>query len=329
MEIKELITLLQYKKQRNEQFSISFVIVIRELLYRKDENSLVRLFQEPAFQFANLPYDEVAQIGVLIGLHFRNSPHSKLELRLLELPNFRDLVFKIFVDYGRLHQKYGVWLRHLLKLRGLDNETMVFSRCIEIWRLMLSKQAVPPALLKTIPLPSKEQHPILFGRIFGIQLLCTKNHKRKEMLYSLMQQRIQEQPHYVTELLYEPSVQSLVLRNPDLTAFVLANEHLVNDIKFWYHFSQVSIHKVFQVSVFIADGKLKKASQLLNEIPYGHIRHGYREFIELFVSFFRWKIAQKTAPKQAPELLRRFELARKEIGYKLFSDAYFQAYFES
>jgi hypothetical protein len=121
VEIKELITLLQYKKQRNEQFSISFVIVIRELLYRKDENSLVRLFQEPAFQFANLPYDEVAQIGVLIGLHFRNSAHSKLELRLLELPNFRDLVFKIFVDYGRLHQKYGVWLRHLLKLRGLDN----------------------------------------------------------------------------------------------------------------------------------------------------------------------------------------------------------------
>jgi len=179
VEIKELITLLQYKKQRNEQFSISFVIVIRELLYRKDENSLVRLFQEPAFQFANLPYDEVAQIGVLIGLHFRNSPHSKLELRLLELPNFRDLVFKIFVDYGRLHQKYGVWLRHLLKLRGLDNETMVFIRCIEIWRLMLSKQAVPQALLKTIPLPSKEQHPILIWSHFWHSATLYKKPQKK------------------------------------------------------------------------------------------------------------------------------------------------------
>jgi hypothetical protein len=50
------------------------------------------------FQFKALPYDEVAQIGMLIGLHFREFHDREIEDVLLLEPNFRDLVLKIFVD---------------------------------------------------------------------------------------------------------------------------------------------------------------------------------------------------------------------------------------
>lgn len=327
--IQELIEMLRFRKLRNDQFTISFTIVVRELLYRKDLDSLLNLFREPTFQFANLPYDEVAQIGVLVGLHFRNFDDLAFERTLLLEPNFRDLVFKLFVDYGRLSAKYGDWVAYLSKTEGLDTETQTFILCIDIWRRILTKQSIEQKQLKQLPALSNEQHPILFGRIFGIQFLTTKSKGRKEDLKKQMLQRIAEQPQFVTELLYEPAVQSLVTCRAELQQFVWENEYLVNDIKFWYHFSQVSIHRVFQVSMLLRAKQYAKAKQILDNIPYGHIRHGYREFVELYVAFFRWKIALALGAENVIELSEQFYKRRQSLNYPLFTDSYFEKYFDS
>lgn len=323
-----LVELLLFRKRRNDHFTISFTIVVRELLHRKDLAGLRVIFQEPAFQFAQLPYDEVAQIGVLIGLHFRNFSDPELEQQLLQLPNFRDLVLKIFVDYGRIQGKYGQWIAYLAQVSDLDTETQMFISCLEVWRCILMKEPISKAINDSIPSLALEQHPILFGRIFSLKMLQAKTKQEKKVLIEQMKKRLLLQPNFATELLYEPAVESLVTRNKDLVAFVAQKQHLVHDIKFWYHFSQISIHRVFQVSVLISDKQYTKALNILENIPYGHIRHGYREFIEVYVSFFRLEVAQAMKSRDIQVWKDNFEKCRKVLAYPIFTDAYFEVYFK-
>lgn len=324
----EFIELLRYRKRHNDHFTVSFTIGVRELINRRDLDGILRIFREPDFQFAALPYDEVAQIGVLIGLHFRNFHDQDLEEQLLLEPNFRDLVFKIFVDYARLNQKYGNWIRFLLTQLDIDSETKDFIVCLEYWRSFLMQEVAIENYVQTLPDLDKGQHPILFGRIFGLKMLMTKSKTSKRSFIAELTQRMNEQPQFATELLYEPCVQCLVSRDPDLMKVVLEHTHLVNDIKFWYHFSQVSIHRVFQVSYLIDLEQYMKAKSILDSIPFGHIRHGYREFIELFVTFFNLTIAERLG--EPTELLQRqFQIYRSKIAYPIFTDAYFETYFQA
>ena len=323
----DFLELLRYRKRHNDHFTVSFTIGMRELINRRDLNGILRIFREPDFQFAALPYDEVAQIGVLIGLHFRSFHDQELEEQLLLEPNFRDLVFKIFVDYGRLNQKYGRWIQFLLNQTNIDKETNVFITCLDHWRSFLMQEVPVEKNARLLPDLHFDQHPILFGRIFGLQMLLTKSKTSKGSFIAQLTQRLQEQPQYATELLYEPCVQCLVSRDPDLMKVVLDHTHLVNDIKFWYHFSQVSIHRVFQVSHFIDLGQYMKAKSILDAIPFGHIRHGYREFIELFVTFFKLRIAESLG--EPTEILEsEFQIYRTKIAYPIFTDAYFETYFQ-
>lgn len=324
-----MIEMLLFRKRRNDHFTISFTIVIRELLNRGDAEGIRAVFEYPAFQFDQLPYDEVAQIGVLIGLHFRNFDNERLERELLLIPNFRDTVFKIFVDYGRLNGKYANWISFLAQQPDLDSETLTFISCLEAWKNMLNKLPVSDKAFDSLPKLSTDQHPILFGRIFGIRMLLTKSIKVKNQLIEQMSVRLKLQPNFATELLYEPAVQSLVMRDSALKKFVAAHEYLIHDIKFWYHFSQVSIHRVFQTSLLIEEKQFTKALSILENIPYGHIRHGYREFIEIYVTFFRTVIAKKLETDDFDHWQQQFEARQSKITYPIYNGKYFINYFKS
>ena len=323
----ELIELLRHRKARNEHFSLSFTIIVRELLNRKDLEGLMKIFEDPSFQFEQLPYDEVTQLGVLIGLHFRDFDDPILEQQLLLLPNFRNLVVKVFVDYGQLNQKYGRWIAFLAEQASLDEETRTFVTCLDAWRRILLQEAIPLSTMKKIPPLSMEQHPILFGRIFSIKLLKARSRKERQALLEQMTERLALQPHFVTELLYEPALESLVTQYPPLKSFVVEHAHLINDIKFWYHYSQVAIHRVFQVSILISNKQYAKALSTLDNITYAHIRHGYREFVEVYIAFFRLQIAKDLAPQEVEHWQGVFEERRTKLNYPLLSDEYFKGYF--
>ena len=325
-DVQDIIDMLKFRKARQEYFTISFTVCLRELLNRGDLISLQTLLREPSFQYDQLPYDEVAQIGVLVGLHFRDFYNEELEKTLLLEPNFRDIVFKIFVDYARLNQKYGAWITYLSTQNDLDKETKTFINALEVWRALLMLENPRIEVLRKLQSLSDQQHPILFGRIFGIKMLTSKSKKQQDKLIDTMALRLQKEPHFATELLYEPTVQSLVFRKPELLSFVYENNYRINDIKFWYHFSQVSIHRIFEASMLIQQKDFTKAKSILEHIPFGHIRHGYREFLELFVSFFRLNIAQGLGLPML-ELENEFKAYRAKINYPIFNDDYFRNYF--
>jgi hypothetical protein len=250
-----------------------------------------------------------------------------LEEQLLLEPNFRDIVFKTFVDYARINQKFGRWIEYLIQQPNLDEETIEFITCLDLWRSYLMLGMDSEKKTRRIPDLKMDQHPILFGRIFGMKLLMMKKKSSKSLWETKFKKRLEAQPQFATELLYEPCVQCLVSRNPALMKIIQEYAHLVNDIKFWYHISQVSIHRVFQVACLIDEGQYVKASQILEKITFGHIRHGYREFIELFTSFFKLQIALKLG-EPTEKLQSEFQHYRSKIDYPIFTDEYFEHYFQ-
>lgn len=325
---QEILKYLHLRKRQQDHFSVVFTIVVRELLNRRDLSSILLIFRDPMFQFSAMPYDQVAQIGVIIGLHFRTFDAPEMEEVLLLEPNFRDLVFKIFVDYGRLNGKYGEWIDFLTQVKGLDEETRVFLNCLQIWRKLINQIPIEPKELKQLPELDQAQHPILFGRLYGLKILCEKQQKEKKLLNELMETRLMNQPNYVTELLYEPAVQALVLDIDTHEQILLDNKTKINQIHNWYHLSQVAIHRVYQVKMHIRLGHFIKAKNILDGIPYGHMRHGYREFIELFVSFFRLKIAQGLN-ENSQALALDFNKRRIQLNYAILTPDYFENYFKS
>jgi hypothetical protein len=111
-----------------------------------------------------------------------------------------------------------------------------------------------------------------------------------------------------------------------LVHFVYEQFHLITEIYSWYNISQLSVLNVFHVSVLIAKMEYAKALSILENIPLGHIRHGYRDFMDLYISFFKCKIAE-AMNRNTQKLLLDFNLKRKELPYVIFDDEYFQNYF--
>lgn len=325
-DIHRIIEMLRYRQLNNIQFAISFTIVSRELLLRNNIDGLIEIIRSPFFQFSQMSYDEVAQVGVLTGLLFRTYSNEELEKRLLKEPNFRDLILKIYVDYARLDQKYGKWIDWLLKSKGLDIETVTFIRCLSIWKRYLHSPQFLTKDIALLPELSNEQHPILFGRLFGLKMLSTESANSRNSIIRRMKARIASFPESKTELLHEPAIQALVTRNKFLVRFV--NEHLKGNLEVsrWYHLSQISILNVFQVSDLISNEEYTKAQSILENIPIGHIRHGYREFIDLYLSFFRLKVSE-AMEKDTNELYLDFCEKRKKLSYAIFTDEYFHSYF--
>jgi hypothetical protein len=322
----DIVEMLRYRQLNNLQFAISFTVVTRELILRNDCLSLVQLFRCPYFQFSRMPYDEVAQIGVLTGLLFRTYSNDEIEKQLLKEPNFRDLILKIYVDYARLNGKYGNWIDWLLKSKGLDEESVTFIRCLSIWRRYLQSKPFLKKEIALLPDLKNQQHPILFGRLFGLKLLSAESANSRNSIIRRMKERLKENPDSKTELLHEPAIQALVTRNKFLVRFV--NDELLNStaVSRWYHLSQISILNVFQVSVLISKREYAKAQSILENIAIGHIRFGYREFIDLYISFFRLKISEGLG-RDTRELVIDFGLKRQKLSYEIFTDEYFQNYF--
>lgn len=323
-----LIDFLITKKTQRDNFTVSLAICIRELIRKRDLPNLIRILREPAFQFSNLSYDDALQIGGVVGLGFRDFSDEELEFQLLLEPNFRDIVFKVFVDYGRLFGKYGNWINFLYKQKNLDNETILFVTCLKIWRQLLENESLSESSLALLPDLELNQHPILFGRIFGIKMLTTDAELERTTFIQKMQARIKNEPHLISELLYEPRVQSLVFPTSTLGNWMKTFETLNIPVKLKYHFSHSAIQQVFQVGFLLKKQQYVKANNHLLNINLSAIRHSYQEFIEVYSSFFQLEIAKKLHQQDVNQLQSIFHQKRQLVACPLFTDAYFENYFD-
>jgi hypothetical protein len=178
LSIEEIIIHLKKRKRENLDFAIGFALAAKELIVQNREADILHLFQVPEFQFAELRFDDVSQIGVILGLHFRNHSNAEIERALLREANFRNLVLKSNVDYTQFNAKFGEWLDYLQGIDNLDQETSDFVYSLSCFRLILNEKPLTNSMIKKISELSDEQHPILFGRIFSLKMIIQKVEKK-------------------------------------------------------------------------------------------------------------------------------------------------------
>jgi hypothetical protein len=321
--------LIQLKKRKNEHqdFALSFSIAAKELLVQERVADLVRLFQEPEFQFLNLNFDDVSQIGVILGLHFRNNTNIETEKLLLQQVNFRDLVVKSNVDYTQFNSKYGAWIQYIASLKGIDQETKQFVNSIRPFMFLLNEESIPTGVMNKIEDLTEKQHPILFGRIFCLKMILAKDQRERLKYVALMKKRLNKEPHFQAELLYVPAIQSILTKNPCLSDFTYSHLQRQPIAQHWYQISLISIQQIFIAARLIEKKEYYLAQSLIAHNPIDQIRFGYKEIMDLFITFFKIKIAVHFNEDIAV-LEARFNCLLQRINLPLLSKPYFERYFE-
>lgn len=323
----ELINHLKKRKREHLEFAIGFALAAKELIVQNRQEDLLYLFREPEFQFTKMRFDDVSQIGVIIGLHFRNHSNIELEQALLREDNFRNLVLKSNVDYTQFNAKYGEWLDYLMSLKNLDRETSEFINVMVCFRQIMNEEPITREMIKKIPPLTEQQHPILFGRIFSLKIILAKGKTELKRNLLLMEQRLEKEQRFQIELLYVPAIQSLITQNHHLTEFTIKklSELLVPEQ--WYQISLISIQQIFLASRAINNGDYNTATALIANNPIEHIRFGYKTLMDLFICFFQIEIA-KHQQEDTQLLDLQFENKRRKVNMTLFSESYFQNYFK-
>lgn len=327
LSIEEIIIYLKKRKRENLDFAIGFALAAKELIVQNREADLLLLFQVPEFQFAELRFDDVSQIGVILGLHFRNHSNAELERALLREANFRNLVLKSNVDYTQFNAKFGEWLDYLQGIDNLDQETSDFVYSLSCFRLILNEKPLTNSMIKKISELSDEQHPILFGRIFSLKMIHSKSRKEAKQYALLMEQRLQKEPQYRIELLYVPAIQSLITQNHCLSEFTFKMLKKLSVAEQWYQISLISIQQLFLASRSLREYDFHTANVLIANNPIAQIRFGYKTIMDLFITFFKLEIA-KNQNKDTQILEQQFETKRKKVNLPMLSESYFQNYFK-
>jgi hypothetical protein len=322
----QLLLQLKRRKLENQDFGVAFAIAIKELIGMQRHSEVLRLFQDPDFHFSNLHFDQVSQIGVIINMYFRNHHHPKLEKQLLQEENFLHLVVKSNIDYTQFNAKYGQWIQFLERQPHLDAETLLFIGCIRPFMYIANRQSVPKAIINRVPDLAPEQHPILFGRIFCLKMIFSKQAVQRTYYIDLLEKRLQEEPNARAELLYVPAIHSLLTQEKHLTAFTEKALDNLPPIFHWYQISLLGIEEIFLASRCIARKDFKTARHLLANNPIEKIRFGYKSIMDIMCTFFQIQIGHHFNEDTAL-LATQFAEKCSQINMPLLNQTYFDTYF--
>lgn len=323
----ELVNIFKYRFSQKEDFPYSFTVVIRELIYRRDLASLQVVLSQNEWSFSNLPYQIALKIGVVVGRQFRFVEDEPFERELLKIPLFRDLVLKMFVDYSGLNKKYGRWITYVNQLSDLDEESLIFTNGILIWKDLLNGLTISTEHFERVPKLSEDLHPVLYGRIAGLHVISKVTLEERKQLYSNWTILIKKQPERTLEYIFVSNVQCLVFPMLDFSQFLISFEKHASTVHFWYNLSQLNVYYLTVVQNAIFVGQLEKAITYLNQIDLSYLRYGYDEFLRLFVYLFQHQLCQETAEKEV--LWRQLLDHATYLNYPIFTEEYFRDYFHS
>jgi hypothetical protein len=323
----ELVQMFSYHLSQNNEFPYIFTVLLRELIYRRDIHTLRVILTRKEWSFANLPYEIALKIGVVVGRQFRFVQDEAFEQELLKIPLFRDLVLKMFVDYSGLNKKYGTWISYVNQLPDIDEESLIFTNGVLVWKDLLNGNNMTSAHLERIPTLSKDMHPILYGRVSALHLMAHQDETARDKILKEWGMMIKLHPERTLEYVFVANVQCLVFPASDFANFLFRFEKHASKVHFWYNQSQLNVYYLFLVQHTIFMGQRSKALNILNQIDLTYLRYGYDEFLLLFIHFFKYELAEDPSKKEA-HWKRLIEHA-SYLNYPIFTEEYFRGYFAS
>ncbi|MFM1947748.1 MAG: hypothetical protein RL207_2031 [Bacteroidota bacterium] len=324
-DINELMNMFTYRLSQKDDFTYSFTVLLRELIYRRDLASLKVILANEAWSFRQLPYENALKIGVVIGRLFRFVNDDTFEKELLKLPLFRDLVLKMFVDYSGLNKKYGMWISYVNELPAIDEESLIFTNGVLIWKDLLNGRQITSEHLQRIPHLSVDLHPILYGRIAALHLMTELSVDERTQIYTDWSELIKKHPERTLEYIFVSNVQCLVFPTMEFSNFLYSCEKHASNVHFWYNRSQLNVYYLSLLQHAIFAGETKKAKNILQQIDLSYLRYGYDEFLLLFVYLFEHELC--IDPTEKEERWEQLLNHASYLNYPIFTEEYFKGYF--
>ena len=361
MDSDEIIKHLNVAWHKNENFSISFVGVIRELLLLGKVKLVIDIILESRIDLHDLNYSELLFVGNGIGSVLRKIKLNDKDLILL-LNNkfFLDYVFLIFVDYSSITNYYGslysLIKREKIKLPLYQN---LFFFSINGFKNLLFNKEIK--LIKYLEIDKKLLHPILIGRLASIEIAaCKKMNINYDYVLNDISNFINSSRNNAIDYLYEIKTISLLTKDfslmewiisqekPSTTEGISNNEFNYKNNGFWYddflveeayqnqhlQYSYI-LHLILAIrkkvirrdELLPPDDKVDFNIELiLNRINKENWVMSYYSYIDLFFQIGNYYHIKGKSKKN--NFLKKYNTICKDLNYPIFDTNYLNNYFD-
>ena len=298
---------------RAKEDHVTIVIqVLRELFLQKRYHELYKTLEIEELKIENLTYDEVAHIGNGIGLLLRK---IKLEddviKTLLNIKNYQDLVYTMFVDYANLNKYYISHIKIFKTIKSADY-LIAFTESLENLHCYLN-------LKKTIHHDirlNEYYHPILKSRIIAQNIL----NKNKNIIQKLEQYYLQQNnPKLPIEYFYELIISAMISQNFEVMKWIIKKVEKNIEENYIYHIRHVQHYIIMKSFYFASIANKIKFKKNMKQFALEAASTSYKEMLKVFILVSQYQFANG---HDKFELKKEYKKLSKKLGYALFDENY-------
>ena len=348
MDSDEIINHLNTAWHKNENFSISFVGVIRDLLLLEEFKLVNDIILESKIDLYDLNYSELLFIGNGIGSVLRKIKIKEDDLILL-LNNkfFVDYIFLLFVDYSSLNSYYGS-IYSLIKREKikLPSYQQLFFLSIHNFRNLLLKKEIK--LIKYLEIDKKLLHPILIGRLASIEIVaCKQMNINYDYVLKDISTFINLSVKDTIDYLYEIKSVSLLTKDFSLMEWILSFENSnfieVNsnnltgykkDVSWYddflveeaYQNQHLQYSYILQLILAIHKKKIREITSILKKIDKEKWVMSYYTYLDLFFQIGNYYSVENKKIKHI--FLENYNKITRNLNYPIFDQNYLKNYFD-
>ena len=361
MDEDELVDELNLAWRNNENFAITFVSVLRELLLLGKIKLVNDLILKSKIDLDNLNYSELIFIGNGIGSVLRKIKLNDKDLILL-LKNkfFLDYVFLIFVDYSSLNNYYGS-LYSLIKREKITIPIYqnLFFLSIDNFRNLLLKKEIK--LIKYLEIDKKLLHPILIGRLASIEIAaCKQMNINYDYVLNDISTLINSTKKDTIDYLYEIKTISLLTKDFSLMEWIISHEKFSitegisnnqvgsENAGFWYddfiveeeyHLAHKQYSYILHLILAIRNKVIRRDELLspdvnvdfnialiLKSIDKGKWVMSYYSYLDIFIQIVNYYSVKDKCKKN--NFLKKYNTICTDLNYPILDQNYLINYFD-
>ena len=312
MDLDLLIHFIRKNLRAKEDHVTIVIQVLRELFLQKRYYELYKTLEIEELKIENLTYDEVAHIGNGIGLLLRK---IKLEddviKTLLNIKNYQDLVYTMFVDYANLNKYYISHIKIFKTIKSADY-LIAFTESLENLHCYLN-------LKKTIHHDirlNEYYHPILKSRIISQNIL----NKNKNIIQKLEQYYLQQNnPKLPIEYFYELIISAMISQNFEVMKWIIKKVEKNIEENYIYHIRHVQHYIIMKSFYFASIANKIQFKKNMKQFALEAASTSYKEMLKVFILVSRYQFANG---HDKFELKKEYKKLSKKLGYALFDENY-------
>ena len=312
MDLDLLIHFIRKNLRAKEDHVTIVIQVLRELFLQKRYYELYKALEIEELKIENLTYDEVAHIGNGIGLLLRK---IKLEddviKTLLNIKNYQDLVYTMFVDYANLNKYYLSHIKIFKTIKSADYLT-AFTESLENLHCYLN-------LKKTIhhDIRLKENyHPILKSRIIAQNIL----NKNKNIIQKLEHYYLQQNnPKLPIEYFYELIMTAMISQNFKVIKWIIKKVEKNIEENYIYHIRHVQHYIIMKSFYFASVEDEIQFKKNMKQFAIEATSTSYKEMLKVFILVSQYQFANG---HDKFELKKEYEKLSEKLGSALFDENY-------